>query len=63
MKHRSVTVAVQHLAGITAANAVQVKQRKLIDFNAVHGSTFTHRNLSQVSLDQSASQTQELGQG
>jgi hypothetical protein len=63
MKHRTVTVAIQHRAGMTAANAVKVKQCKLVDFNAVYGSTFKHRDVSQISLDQKNIQTQELGRG
>ena len=47
MKHGSVPMAVQHHAGITATNTVNVKQPKPIDFSALEVSTFTHRNISQ----------------
>jgi hypothetical protein len=47
MKHGAVTVEVQHRTGITAANTVNVKQRKLVDFNAFQSSTFAHLNISQ----------------
>jgi hypothetical protein len=43
-------VEIQHQAGMTAANTVNVKQRRLIDFNAVKGSTFMHRKISQISF-------------
>ena len=43
MKHGSVTVEIFHQAGMAAANAVNVKQRELVD-NAFQGPTFEHRN-------------------
>jgi hypothetical protein len=33
---------------MNAANAVNVKQRELIDFNAFENSSFKHRNISQI---------------
>jgi hypothetical protein len=48
MKHGSVPVAIQHHAGMTAANTVNVKQPKPVDFIALEVSTFTHRNISPV---------------
>jgi hypothetical protein len=47
MKHGSVTVEIPHQARMTAANTVNVKQRALVDFNALQGSTFKHRNTPQ----------------
>jgi hypothetical protein len=44
MKHGSVTVKISHQAGMTAANTVNVKQRRLFDCNAFQGSTFKHRS-------------------
>jgi hypothetical protein len=44
MKHGSITVEIFHQAGMAAANAVNVKQRELVDCNALQGSTFNHRN-------------------
>jgi hypothetical protein len=44
MKHGAITVKIQHSAGMDAANTINVKQRQRIDFGAVHGSTFVHRN-------------------
>ena len=41
MKRGSVTVQIHHQAGMTAANAVNAKQRRLVDFDAFQGSTFT----------------------
>jgi hypothetical protein len=55
MKHGSVPMAVQHHAGITATNTVNVKQPKPIDFIALEVSTFTHRNISPSGLDQETS--------
>jgi hypothetical protein len=43
MNHRAVTVAILYPAGITAANAVNVKHTKLVDCNAIQGSTIKHR--------------------
>ena len=34
MKRRTVSVKIHHKTGITAANTVNVEQRKLADFNA-----------------------------
>jgi len=45
MKRGSVTVKIHHQAGVTAANAVNAKQRGLVDCNAFQGSTFKHRNI------------------
>ena len=47
LNHRTVTVAILHPAGITAANAVNVKHRKLVDCNAIQGSTIKHRKSPQ----------------
>ena len=44
MKHGSVTVEIFHQAGMAAANAVNLKQRELVDCNAFQGPTFEHRN-------------------
>jgi hypothetical protein len=44
MKHGAVTVKIYHQAGMTAANTVNVKQRRLVDSSAFQGSTFKHRN-------------------
>ena len=44
MKHGAVIVEISHQAGMTAANAVNVKQRRLFDCKAFQGSTFKHRN-------------------
>jgi hypothetical protein len=44
MKRGSVTVEIFHQAGMAAANAVNVKQRELVDCNAFQGPTFEHRN-------------------
>jgi len=44
MKHGSVTVEIFHHAGMAAANAVNLKQRELVDCNAFQGPTFEHRN-------------------
>jgi hypothetical protein len=60
MKYCSVMVAIQHRAGVTAANTVNVKQRDLIDFGAFQNSTFTHRTTSQTGADQNASRQQPL---
>jgi hypothetical protein len=38
-------VEIHHLAGVDAANPVNVKQRELIDFNALQGSTLNHENI------------------
>jgi len=43
MNHRAVTVAILYPARITASNAVNVKHRKLVDCNAIQGSTLNHR--------------------
>jgi len=48
MKLGSVTVEIQYPAGMTAANSINVKQRKLVDFIASGRSTFTHCNFSQI---------------
>jgi hypothetical protein len=40
---------------MNAANAVNVNQGELVDFNAFKDAPFTHRNISQVSLDQKTS--------
>ena len=45
MESRSVTVQIHHQAGVAAANAVNAKQRGLVDCNAFQGSTFKHRNI------------------
>jgi hypothetical protein len=42
VKHGSAIVDIQHPAGMTAANAVNVEQRLLADFNAFQGTTFKH---------------------
>jgi len=41
----SLIVEIHHQAGVDAANAVQVKHRGLIDFNALQGSTLNHENV------------------
>ena len=43
MKHGAATVQVYDQARMTAANAVHAKQRELVDFNAIQGSSFKHR--------------------
>jgi hypothetical protein len=48
MKHGSVLVAIQHHAGMTAANTVDVKQPKPVDLIALEVSTFTHQNIPQL---------------
>ena len=50
MKPSSLIVEIHHHAGVDAANAVKVKQRELIDFNALQGSTLNHEN-SQIDLN------------
>jgi len=45
MERRSVTVQIHHQAGMAAANAVNAKQRELVDCSAFQGSTFKHRNI------------------
>jgi hypothetical protein len=45
MKPRSLIVEIHHLAGVDAANAVKVKHRGLINFNALRGSTLNHENI------------------
>jgi hypothetical protein len=52
MKPGSVIVEVHHHARVDAANAVKVKHRELIDFNALQGSTFNHQNISQRNFGQ-----------
>ena len=52
MKHSSVTVEIFHQAGMAAANAVNVKQRELVNCNAFQGSTFNHRNNPELINDQ-----------
>jgi hypothetical protein len=49
MKHGSVPVVILHHAGMTAANTVNVKQPKPVDFIALNVSTVTHRKISPVS--------------
>jgi hypothetical protein len=44
MKPSSLIVEVYHPAGVDAANAVKVKHRGLIDFNALQGATLNHEN-------------------
>jgi hypothetical protein len=44
---------------MTAANAVNAKQRQLVDFNAFQGSTFKHRNIRQISTHEAATAIQE----
>jgi hypothetical protein len=44
MKRGSVTVQIQHQAGMAAANTVNAKHRGLVDCNAFQGSTFEHRH-------------------
>jgi hypothetical protein len=48
MKLGSVTVEIQYPAGMTAANSINVNQRKLVHFIAPSGSTFAHCNFSQI---------------
>jgi hypothetical protein len=45
MKPGSLIVEVHHHAGVDAANAVNVKHRGLIDFNAPQGSTLNHEKI------------------
>jgi hypothetical protein len=45
MKPSSLIVEIHHHAGVDAANAVKVKHRRLIDFNALQGSTLDHENI------------------
>jgi hypothetical protein len=45
MKLSSLIVEVYYPAGVDAANAVKVKHRGLIDFNALQGSTLNHENI------------------
>jgi hypothetical protein len=47
-KLSSLIVEIHHHAGVDAANAVEVKQRGLIDFNALQGSTLNHRNIPPI---------------
>jgi hypothetical protein len=44
MKPSSLIVEIHHHSGVDAANAVKVKQRGLIDFNALQGSTLNQEN-------------------
>ena len=44
MKPSSLIVEIHHSAREDAANAVNVKHRELIDFNALQGSTLNHEN-------------------
>ena len=44
---------------MTAANAVNAKQRELVDCNAFQGSTFKHRNIAQISTHEAATAIQE----
>jgi hypothetical protein len=44
MKPSSLIVEVYHSAGVDAANAANVEQRGLIDFNALQGATLNHEN-------------------
>jgi len=50
MESRSVTVQIHHQAGVAAANAVNAKQRGLVDCNAFQGSTFKHRNIPKFQI-------------
>jgi len=47
MKPSSLIVEIHHPAREDAANAVNVKQRELIDINALQGSTLNHENIPQ----------------
>jgi hypothetical protein len=44
MKPSPLIVEVYHPAGVDPANAVKVKHRRLIDFNALQGATLNHEN-------------------
>lgn len=48
MKPSSLIMEIDHLAGVDAANPVNVKQRELIDFNALQGSTLNHENIQKT---------------
>ena len=50
MESRSVTVQIHHQAGVAAANAVNAKQRGLVDCNAFQGSTFKHRHIQKIKI-------------
>ena len=45
MKPSSLIVEIHHHTGVDAANAIKVKHRGLIDFNAFQGSTLNHENI------------------
>jgi hypothetical protein len=45
MKPGPLIVEIHHHTGVDAANAVKVKHRRLIDFNALQGSTLNHENI------------------
>jgi hypothetical protein len=51
MKPRSLIVEIHHQAGVDAANAVKVKHRGLIDFNALQGTTLNHENIPKIDLN------------
>jgi hypothetical protein len=45
MKPGSLIVKIRHHAGMDAVNALKMKHRGLIDFNARKGSTLNHENI------------------
>jgi len=45
MKPGSLIVQIHHEAGVDAANAVNVKQCELIDFDALQGPMLNHENI------------------
>jgi hypothetical protein len=42
VKHGSVIVDIHHPAGMAAANAVNMEQRVMVDFDTFQGTTFKH---------------------
>ena len=46
MKRGTVTVEIQHQAGMNAANAVNMNQGELVEFDAFKNAPFTLRNIS-----------------